>query len=240
MAEPDLCAFFDELTSAYGWDWSALSVAPGIASGLLTGTNPPYTATDFLGFYPKFGGTPSTIQGTLTSGSATVTSTVTSGLSAGQLIAAPGIPAGTTIQSVDSDTKLTLSQNATATGTQQLTVYVAPFVPLVVINAYIALATASLQQVRWQDSWTIGMALFIGHFLTLYLRSDGDMYSTAGQAAAAGLNVGITVSKAAGPVSQGLQLVQGLDSWAAWNMTSYGIQFATMAKCIGAGPIFVP
>ena len=60
--------------------------------------------------------------GTLTSGSATVAGiTQTSGLAAGDIITGAGIPAGTTIASVDNtDHTLTLSANATASGTQSL------------------------------------------------------------------------------------------------------------------------
>lgn len=237
MAQPDFQAIYEALGSGYGWDYGALAVdlAP---IGLVTGTNPPYTATDFLGFYPKFGGTPLAVTGTLTNGSPTVTDVVGSGAGTGQLITGTGIPGGTTIISVNGST-LTLSQNATADGPQALTVYTAPFVPLVVLNAYINLASASLVQARWLDAWQIAMGLYVAHYVTLYLRSDGNVYSDAGKAAAAGLNVGITVSKGAGPVSQGLQLSSGLENWGEWQTTAYGRQFATMAKVVGSGPVLV-
>lgn len=240
MAEPNLNAFYDELCSAYAVDWGALSTTPGIAAGILVGSNPPYAVSDFLAFYPKFGGTPKTITATLTNGSAIVTTADTTGLAAGQVVAnGAGVASGTAIFSVDSATQCTLSQAATASGTVQLQVYVAPFVPIVVLSQYVVLASASLQQMRWGSQWQIAMGLFVAHYATLYLRSDGNPATSAGQVAASGLNVGITVSKGAGPVAQGLALVGGLDGWASWQMTLYGQQLATMAKTVGMGPIWI-
>lgn len=59
-----------------------------------------------------------TIIGTTTSGSAVVTGIAdTTGLVAGDKVWGPGIPAATTILSVDSSTQITLSANATASAT---------------------------------------------------------------------------------------------------------------------------
>jgi hypothetical protein len=153
------------------------------------------------------------------------------------MVAGPGIPTGALIQSVDSDTQITLTLAATSSGTSTLKVYCQPLAPMPVLNAYIALASASLIQARWLDSWAVAMSLYCAHFLTLYLRSDGNPHSTPGQAAAAGLAQGMLVSKGAGAVNVGLQPVPGLDDWAQWNSTSYGATFATMAKCAGAGAL---
>lgn len=246
MPQPDLDGFFDQLCSRYAWDFGALSGNLGIASGIVVGTNPPYGPADFLAFYPKFAGStpPVKMQGTLTAGSAVVAVADSSGLTVGQLVGGSGIAPGSLIQSVDSATQITLSLSAlstTVSGSAALTIYdtVFPLAPLPVINAYIALASASLAYARWQDMWTIGMGLFVAHYLTLWVRSDGDIYSTPGQAAAAGLARGITVSKGAGPVSMGVQPVTGLEGWASWNETTYGLQFASMAKVVGMGPILV-
>ena len=60
--------------------------------------------------------------GTLTSGLPTVTGlSSTTGLVAGQNISGTGIPSGTTILSVNSSTAITLSAEATASGSQSLT-----------------------------------------------------------------------------------------------------------------------
>ncbi len=239
MSQPDLDAFYDQLCSRYAWDFGALSAGAGIASGLVHGTNPPYSANDLFAMHPKFGGAPVTLTATLAAGSTVVAVESTAGLSAGQLIAGAGVSPGTLISSVDSASQITLSAAATVTGTAALAVYAAPLVPLAVINAYIALASASLVQARWLDTWPVAMGLYVSHFLTLWMKSDGDVYSTPGQAAAAGLARGIAVSNSAGSVSVGYQVTPGLEAWGSWNETQYGKQLATFAKCVGAGPIWI-
>lgn len=67
---------------------------------------------------PKIEYLNTTVVGNSSNGSALLTSLVsTSALSAGMFARGTGIPAGTTIVSVDSSTQVTLSANATANGT---------------------------------------------------------------------------------------------------------------------------
>lgn len=218
----------------YGFSW------PIPDGNVVIGTNPPYTASDFLSFYPKFGGTPLNLTGTITQGSNTVSLySIEASVAIGQLVTGPQIPPGTFIVDIPDSQTLVLSKVATANGSV-ISVYNQPFVPMYVLQLYVNLASASLVQARWLDSWPIGMSLFIAHFCTLYLQSDGDLYSTPGQAAVAGLSRGIATSKSAGDVSVGYTPVTpGIDTWGAWNLTSYGQQFATMAVAIGSGPMWI-
>jgi subtilisin-like proprotein convertase family protein len=72
---------------------------------------------------------PINFTGTLTNGSASVTGiTSTKGLVAGQAVTGTGIPAGTTIQTVNSATAVTLSATATASGVQNLSASSNPIV----------------------------------------------------------------------------------------------------------------
>ncbi len=65
-----------------------------------------------------------TQMGTLTNGSAVITGlTSTTGMSEGMDIEAIGIPSGTTIDSIDSGTQITMSQNATASGSEGVIFY---------------------------------------------------------------------------------------------------------------------
>lgn len=112
-------------------------------------------------------------------------------------------------------------------------------VPDAVLSAYITLASACLVQERYQEMWPIAMGWFIAHFLTLYLQSDGNPASTAAQAAAQGLSRGIQVATSVGDVSVSYQAIEGLDSWASWTLTTYGQQFATVAKVMGSGSMYV-
>ena len=75
-------------------------------------------ASEFVEYTGKGG---ATLTFALTSGSRTITGTNTTGVSVGQFISGNGIQAGTTVQSVVTNTSVTLSQPATFTSTQTLT-----------------------------------------------------------------------------------------------------------------------
>lgn len=206
--------------------------------------------------------TPLDFVGDLTANDAIVRNvSSTTGLVVGQPIAAVGIVVGTTIAAIDptnhlvglskqatatqaaseltaTATSLTLSQAVTGSGNVTLSIYASPLVPPFVIQTYINLAYASLMSSRWREAWLVAMGLYIAHFLTLYCQTDGNPQSTAGQVVANGLQAGITVSQAADGVSQGLQPLVALDNWAAWTLTSYGTQLATMARVVGAGAVY--
>ncbi len=120
-------------------------------------------------------------------------------------------------------------------------------VPAPVLNAYIALATASLMQARWREGWAIAMGLYVAHLATLYLKTEGDQVAagandnvtaqTAVSAAQRGL--GVLVSKSAGGVSAGYQTIKGVDDWGSFALTSYGTDLATKARVVGMGPVWV-
>lgn len=239
MSTPDWSAWLNAVWGPSTDDSDFCSIISQ-ASNVVVGSNPPYTIQDFFAFYPKWGGTPLTVTGTESSGSPTFTlGAANASLASGQPVMGAGIPDGTFIQSVNGAT-VTLTNPATASGSNiTLTVWNAPAIPLVVLTTYIALATASLVQARWLDTWNFAMALFVAHFASLYAKSDGTPNSTIGMIAAQGLSSGIQVAKSVGDVSVSYQPVEGIESWGAFNLTTYGQQLATMAKVIGAGPLFL-
>jgi hypothetical protein len=59
------------------------------------------------------------------------------------------------------------------------------------------------------------------------------------QIAAQGLSFGIMTSKGVGDVSVGYTTLSALESWAAFNLTSYGQILATQARIIGMGPALI-
>jgi hypothetical protein len=100
------------------------------------------------------------------------------------------------------------------------------------MTMFLNLASASLSQERWQDSWSFGMALFIAHYATLFQQSSTSVM--------AGLAKGVQVSKSAGDVSTSIQTITtGWESWGAWNLTTFGQQLITMARTIGYGPMWI-
>lgn len=239
MATPDWDLW---LASQWGPGFEGPGYPPAIvqlASNLAFGANPPYYVQDFLAMYPKFGGTPLSVETEATEESATV-AIPAAGISVGNPVtdSAGLFPDGTVISSVGTS-MVSLSNQATGSGPTTLTIWNATLIPLVVMLAYIALASSCLVQARWLDGWTVAMGLFVAHFLTLYAQSDGTPNSNIGMIAAQGLSTGITVAKAVGDVSRNYQAVEGITDWGAWNLTSYGQQFATMARLVGSGPLFL-
>ena len=169
------CPNFDGwLQTAWGSGaefWAASPYMRG-ASNLVFGTNPPYYLDDFLAMNPKFFG-PATMVGNATTaaGSNQVALTSLAGLGYGQFLQGLGLPKGTVITGLGAN-YVVVNTIATASGTVTLQVYEAPVVPVMVVQLYLNLATASLVQARWQDAWYIAMSWFIAHYLTLYARSD--------------------------------------------------------------------
>jgi hypothetical protein len=105
------------------------------ADGITSGTAD-YTLTTTTGLAAPTGpppGTPSvTLNSTLTNGSETVSLPSSSGVAAGYEVTGTGIPAGTTVSQINaSSNQLTLSQNATVTGSESV-VYTPPISPQVV------------------------------------------------------------------------------------------------------------
>lgn len=111
----------------------------------------------------------------------------------------------------------------------------------VVMQMYIDLANACLQESRWRSYWKVAMGWFVAHFLTLYLQSMADAGSPAAKVINAGQARGLQSSKSVGDVSVSYDFstaMNDLDGWAAWKLTVYGQQLATAAKLVGKGGMY--
>ena len=247
MGTPDwngwLAGVWSGGSSDEGLDWPAAVITA--AANIVVGSNPPYTIQDFFAMYPKFAGPvlvsgTSAPTGTLTQGSESITAVNnTAGMAMGQPISGLGIPDNTFISGI-SGTTVTMTNAASASGTAvPIIVWNATAIPVAVLQVFINLASAHLVQARWQDTWLVGMGLFVAHFATLYAKSDGNPNSTTGQIASQGLADGVRITKSAGDVSVGYSPVRGIDDWGAWNLTSYGQQLATLGKIMGMGGMVV-
>jgi hypothetical protein len=234
MGWPDFNGLINEIWGV--GDDGASFASLTCAANIVVGQNPPYSASDFLALFPKWGGAPVAITAT-TDGTTGVLTAVSStqGLAIGQLVAGPGIGDGSTILAIGTTT-LTLSQATTAAATgQQVMIYNAMLLPLAIINAYVYLAQNSIFQVRWCEMWAMAMGFFIDHYLTLWARGQASgPNSTAAQAAASGLATGIQTSKSVGDVSVGIQPLL-LDAWGSFALTLSGQQLATWGNFIGSG-----
>jgi hypothetical protein len=240
---PDINGFYAMLYGTGGVDFGALTASFfGNASGAVFPGNPCFTATDFLGMYPKFFGCPTSFTGlTITSGSNVITGFTDQnfpGLAVGQLIVnLNSIPKDSVVTSLGTNT-LTISNDAIANDTI-LTAYEKPAMPLMAILAYIFLARASVMYQRYNEMWWLAMSLFIAHYCTLYMRSEAGPFVNAAQIASSGLERGLIAAKSAGGVSAGIRFIDGYEAWGTWQETTYGTQFITLARSTNMGPVWV-
>lgn len=115
-------------------------------------------------------------------------------------------------------------------------------VPQTMIKMYIDLANASLNQRRWQSYWQVAMGWFVAHFCTLYLQGIANPNSDANTVLEAGKAKGLNTSESVGDVSVSVDynlIAQDLNGWAAWKLTIYGQQLATIGKLVGKGGMYV-
>ena len=126
-------------------------------------------------------------------------------------------------------------------GTNDSGVYV---VPQTVIQAFIDLAQASIQQARWRNQWQFGMGLFVAHYCTLYLQTLADPNSGAQQVWDAGRARGVILSESAGGVSVSYDPnLAGRDQpdmkgWGAYHLTEFGQQLITIGRLVGKGGMY--
>ena len=110
-----------------------------------------------------------------------------------------------------------------------------------VLNGYIEMAHNVVKEARWHGLWREGMRLYIAHFATLYLNAPREN-ATVGAMLKAGQTPGVITNKAVGSVSvayDATQATSDLTGWTAWKLTTYGTQFATMARMLGKGGMYV-
>lgn len=111
-----------------------------------------------------------------------------------------------------------------------------------ILDMFINMANATVQEVRWHESWAYGMALFIAHFAELYVQSSAGVNATAQQvmttAESRGLTTQITIGEVASNIDYSL-IAEGLSGWAMWGSTIHGEQFATLAKIMGKGGMLI-
>lgn len=243
---PDIEGFYDMLYGSEGIDLGAITCLYfGAASGVVWSGNPAYTATDFLGMYPKFFGVPTNFTGlNLIQGNPVVAipSNLMAGLQVGQLVVnLNSLVKDTLIQSVNTQANTITLTVAPVQNDTVMTVFEAPLMPLVAILTFITLALNSVMQQRYQDSWLVAISLFVAHYCTLYMRTESGVPNvTASQVAASGLTKGVIIVRSAGDVSATSKVLEGYEEWGAWRETQYGELFITIARGVACGPIWVP
>jgi len=115
-------------------------------------------------------------------------------------------------------------------------------VPEMILQMYIDLASACVKQVRYRSYWALCMGFFVAHFANLFLQGTADIGSSAAQVLEAGRAQGLTTSESVDGVSVSTDygtIAASLSGWAAWNLTVYGQQFASIGKMVGKGGMMV-
>ncbi len=115
-------------------------------------------------------------------------------------------------------------------------------VPVEVAEMYLNFADCCVKKSLWHNGWKVGMGLFISHFLTLYLQSKAVEDAPENQVVAAGEVRGLKASKAVDGVSVSYDFataMQDLNGWASFKLTTFGTQFASLAKIYGMGAAYV-
>lgn len=118
----------------------------------------------------------------------------------------------------------------------------AAVIPQAIVETFLALADASIKEARWHASWKIAMGWFVAHFCTLYLQGMAAAGSPAAMVIESGKSAGLNTSESVGDVSVSIDynsIAQDLDGWAAWKLTIYGQQLASMGKLIGKGGMYI-
>ena len=120
--------------------------------------------------------------------------------------------------------------------------FTATVIPDAVLQHYIDMANSVVLEARWHSLWKEGMRLYIAHFATLYLGVP-EQGASRQSIANAGKTQGAITSKTVGPVSVGYDNGQAatsdLTGWGAWKLTTYGTQFATLARMVGKGGMYI-
>lgn len=118
----------------------------------------------------------------------------------------------------------------------------AGLLPDVVLNSFLELGQACVSKQRFGKMWQLSIGLFIAHFCTLYLQNAAEPGTEAVDVLNAAQAAGVVTSENADGVSYSMDtsmLSQDLAGWAAFKLTAFGSQFATIAKLVGKGGMYV-
>lgn len=119
------------------------------------------------------------------------------------------------------------------------------FAPLSMMNAFVAMANSIVSVERWGETWRLACGLLVAHYLTMYLRqTKGNTAgsATAQQAADSGALLGIVSSASLGDASVSYDTsaaTQATQNWGQFNLTTYGQQYASLARIHVLGGSYV-
>lgn len=113
----------------------------------------------------------------------------------------------------------------------------------IVIEAWLNVALSSISYERWSSYWTLGVGLYVAHFLTIYSQSvAGNVDDPTMARIENGLSKGIATSKSVSDMSVSYDFSAGAseaDGWGTFKQTVYGQQFVQFAKLVSMGGMTV-
>lgn len=121
----------------------------------------------------------------------------------------------------------------------------AGFVPSAVMNMFVSMANSTIAEERWGETWRFACGLFVAHYATMYLRQSGgntNGSTSAKQAVDSGALVGIVSSASLGDASVSYDTsaaTQATQNWGQFNLTTYGQQYASLARLFVLGGSYV-
>lgn len=114
-----------------------------------------------------------------------------------------------------------------------------------IMSTFIKMCNSTVSEERWAESWRLACGLFVAHYLTLYLRQNkgATCSKNATEAADSGALLGVVTSASLGDASVSYDVnvtTQATEAWGQFNLTTYGQQYASLARmyCIGGMYVF--
>ena len=114
--------------------------------------------------------------------------------------------------------------------------------PAALLELLVEMAGDICRYSQWGQWWRYAVGLLIAHLATLHMQGAVPDGAGARQIAASGQITGVASSKAVGGVSVSYDvgtLLQGFEEWGAFRLTSYGLQYATLAGTVGTAGMLV-
>ena len=111
-----------------------------------------------------------------------------------------------------------------------------------IVQIYVDMASAVVKRARWDEMWLEGMRLFIAHFLTLYAETVPEKGSGLPGIVNAGAVKGNRTQKTVKDISVSYDMnsiMDDLQGYGAWKLTSYGVQYITFVKAFARGGMYV-
>ncbi len=114
-------------------------------------------------------------------------------------------------------------------------------IPSAVMDMFLGITNEVVSETRFGAMWKMACGYYLAHMLTLWLQGNVPAGSDPSDIVAAGSSVGAVTSESADGVSYSLDTsaVQDLAGWADFKLTRYGVLYASIAKRLAKGGMYV-